>query len=139
MNMLYEVSERAPEAPAARCCHSQLIPIFVQHQQKGLCCGLPTLQRLSPHPSVFTLNYKEKSVPGAEEWHRQVGVCATQHQPCPGAMPTALSRKTAPANSSSCLRHQLSKKSQGKIHLGVADPIPAPGHGCPQGLCIYAC
>lgn len=62
MNTLYEVSERAPEAPAARCCHSQLIPIFVQHQQKRLCCGLPTLQRLSSHPSVFTLNHKEKSV-----------------------------------------------------------------------------
>lgn len=90
-----------------------------QHQQKRLCCGCP-------HSSVFTLNHKEKSVP----WSRgmaQAGGCFCQ--PCPGAVPAALSR-TAPANTSSCLRHQLSKVSQGKIHPGLANPIPPPGHAC---------
>lgn len=134
---LVNLHQRHMQQDAA--CHSQMIttpPAGVIHPPAApaeeTLLWMPTLQWLSSHPSVSTLNHKEKSVP----WSRgmaQAGGCFCQ--PCPGAVPAALSR-TAPANISSCLRHQRSKVSQGKIHPGLANPIPPPGHACLR-LCAF--
>lgn len=137
MNMLYEMSEHAPKAPAARCCHSQLIPRALsgvihpqQHQQKRLCCGFPTLQWLSSHPNIFK---PQNKICTLQQRHRlSVPLCHTGP-----ALPrgNAYSRTALP-NTSSCLRQQLSKASQGKIHLGVADPI-LPQAMCALRLCAF--
>lgn len=110
-----------------------------QHQQKRLCCGLPTLQWLSSHPTVFKPQRKICTLQqgnGTGILWLFVPPVLHRNSPAQGQCPQPALSRTAPANTSSCLRHQLSKISQEKIHPGAADPVPPPGHVCPQVMCI---
>lgn len=78
------------------------------------------------HYIPVSLNHKEKSV----SWSKGTGCLCHLCQTGPALPRGNAHSRTALPNTSSCLRQQLSKASQEKIHLGVADP------SLPQTMCF---